>query len=104
MTFFVAGAFSLTIITLIKVIGIMMPNLANILISYPCIVYATLVGIWTISIGSAAPSIFFREYDVSTHLIIYASLPQAWFTRWMQMTIASKFATGHKKFAKHAYL
>ena len=65
VTFFVAGAFSLTIITLNKVIGIMMPNLANILISNRGIAYATLVGIWTISVCSAAPSVFFREYDVS---------------------------------------
>ena len=65
-----SGAFSLTIITLNKVIGIMMPNLANILISNRGIVYATLVGIWTISICSAAPSVFFREYDVSYYIVI----------------------------------
>ena len=82
----------MTIITLIKVIGIMMPNLANILISYRCIVYATLVGIWTISIGSAAPSIFFREYDVSTHLIIATSL-----IYYINVAIALKFAIGHKQ-------
>ena len=55
----------MTIITLIKVIGIMMPNLATILISNQYIVYVTLAGIWAISVGSAAPSLFFTEYDVS---------------------------------------
>lgn len=65
VTFLVAGALNLTIISLNKVIGIMMPKVANVLISNRCIVYATLVSIWAISVVSAVWSFFFKEYNVS---------------------------------------
>ena len=63
---FVSGALSLTAITLNRVVGIMMPKLANILELNNSIVYAILAVIWLISFGSAIPTFDYRRFDVSS--------------------------------------
>ena len=63
---FMSGALSLTAITLLnRVVGIMMPKLANILELNRSIVYCILVVIWLISFGAAIPTFDYRRYDVS---------------------------------------
>ena len=68
---FLSGALSLTAITLNRVIGIVMPKLADILELNPLIVYAALISIWLISFGTAVPNFSYRQYKVrqQKHLV-----------------------------------
>ena len=65
VSIFSSGALSLTAITLNRVVGTMMPKLANILELNRSIVYCILVAIWLISFGTAIPTFDYRRYDVS---------------------------------------
>ena len=58
---FVSGALSLTVITLNRVTGIVMPKLANILESNRLIVYIILAVIWLISFGVAVPTFLYVQ-------------------------------------------
>ena len=65
VSIFSSGALSLAAITLNRVVGTMMPKLANILELNRSIVYCILVAIWLISFGTAIPTFDYRRYDVS---------------------------------------
>ena len=65
VSMFMSGALSLTAITLNRLVGIMMPKLANILELNRSIVYCILGVIWLISFGAAIPTFDYRRYDVS---------------------------------------
>ena len=65
MTFLVSGALSLTVITLNRIIGIVMPRFANLLKLNRFSVYSILAVVWTLSFAAAAPSFYFRKYYVS---------------------------------------
>ena len=67
VSIFLSGALSLSAITLNRVIGIVMPKLADILELNPLIVYAILISIWLISFGIAAPNFSYRQYKVRQH-------------------------------------
>ena len=64
VSIFLSGALSLSAITLNRVIGIVMPKLADILELNPLIVYAILISIWLISFGTAIPNFSYRDYKV----------------------------------------
>ena len=76
VSIFSSGALSLTAITLNRVVGTMMPKLANILELNRSIVYCILVVIWLISFGAAIPTFDYRRYDVS--YMFWASLNTKW--------------------------
>ena len=67
VSIFLSGALSLSAITLNRVIGIVMPKLADILELNPLIVYAILISIWLISFGTAVPNFSYRQYKVRQH-------------------------------------
>ena len=66
VAFLNSGALSLTVLTLNRVIGIVMPKLANTLKLNLLSVYSILAVVWMISFAAAAPGYFFRQYWVST--------------------------------------
>ena len=65
VTIFVSGALSLSVITLNRVFGIVMPKFANLLEFNRFLVYTILAVIWLISIGASVPALYFRKYHVS---------------------------------------
>ena len=71
-----SGALSLTAITLNRLVGIMMPKLANILELNRSIVYCILGVIWLISFGAAIPTFDYRRYDV--RYMFWACLNTKW--------------------------
>ena len=76
VSMFMSGALSLTAITLNRLVGIMMPKLANILELNRSIVYCILGVIWLISFGAAIPTFDYRRYDV--RYMFWACLNTKW--------------------------
>ena len=76
MTFLVSGALSLTVITLNRIIGIVMPRFANLLKLNRLSVYSILAVVWTLSFAAAAPCFYFRKYYVSRVLNYLYNIPE----------------------------
>lgn len=62
VVFLVAGALSLTVITINRIVGIVFPKLANLLQMNFLSVYIILGLVWVVACAAAAPTFTFRDY------------------------------------------